>query len=72
MCASIFGTHVVEVNFELHKLSVVFVVACVPFLLALHKPRLQIGKCYELSHDIKMFLLKHDEKLWLQHINYIN
>jgi hypothetical protein len=44
MHASIFGAHVVEANFELHKLSVVFAIACVPLLLALHELGLQIGK----------------------------
>jgi hypothetical protein len=46
MRASIFGMHVVEANFELQKLSVVFAATCVPFLLTLHEPRLQIGKCF--------------------------
>jgi hypothetical protein len=63
MCASIFGTHVVEANFELHKISVVFATKCVPFLLALHEPRLQIGKCCELNHDIMMLFLECSEKL---------
>jgi hypothetical protein len=63
MHASFFGAHVVEANFELHKLSVVFVVVCVPLLLALHKPRLQIGKCCELNHDIMMLFLERNEKL---------
>jgi hypothetical protein len=72
MHASFFGTHVVEANFELHKLSVVFATICVPLLLTLHKPRLQVGKCCELNHDIIMLFLKCNEKLLLQHINYIN
>jgi hypothetical protein len=63
MCASIFGVHVVEANFELHKLSVVFAVACVPLLLTLHELRLQIGKCCDLNHDIRMFFLECSEKL---------
>jgi hypothetical protein len=50
--------HVVEANFELHKLNVVFVANCVPLILALHEPSLQIGKCYELNHDIKMLFLE--------------
>jgi hypothetical protein len=62
MHASIFGTHV-EANFELRKLNVVFSIACAPLLLALHKPRLQIGKCCELNHDIKMFFREFSEKL---------
>jgi hypothetical protein len=62
MHASIFGTHV-EANFELHKLNVVFSTACAPLLLALHEPRLQIGKCCELNHDIKMFFHEFSEKL---------
>jgi hypothetical protein len=33
MCASISGAHVVEANFDLHKLSVVFATACAPLLL---------------------------------------
>jgi hypothetical protein len=63
MHASFFGAHVVEANFELHKLSVVFVVVCAPLLLALHEPRLQIGKCCELNHDIIMLFLERNEKL---------
>jgi hypothetical protein len=63
MHASIFGMHVFETNFEFHKLSVVFATTCAPLLLALHKPRVQIGKCCELNHDIKMFFLKHNENL---------
>jgi hypothetical protein len=63
MHASIFGTHVVEANFELHKLSVVFATTCAPLLLALHKAGLQIGICYELNHDIRMFFLEHSENL---------
>jgi hypothetical protein len=63
MWASIFGMHVVEANFELHKLNVVFVVECVPLHLAFHEPRLHIGKCCELKHDIKMLFLEHNEKL---------
>jgi hypothetical protein len=66
MHASIFGKHVVEANFELHKLSVVFS-TCVRLLLALHKPRLQIGKCCDLNHDIKMFFLEHSVKLSQPH-----
>jgi hypothetical protein len=57
MRASIFGAHVVEANFELHKLSVVFAATCVPLLLALHKLGLQIGKHCELNHDIMIFSL---------------
>jgi hypothetical protein len=63
MHASIFGVHVVEANFEFHKLSVAFVVACAPLLLVLHKLGLQIGKCCELNHDIMMFFFEHSEKL---------
>jgi hypothetical protein len=63
MHASIFGTHVVEANFEFHKLSVVFATTCVLFLLALHELGLQIGKCCELNHDIRMLFLEHSENL---------
>jgi hypothetical protein len=38
-----------------------FVATCVPLLLVLHEPRLQIGKCYELNHDIMMLFLEHSE-----------
>jgi hypothetical protein len=62
MHASIFGAHVVEANFELHKLNVVFVATCARFHLVLHEPGLQIGKCCELNHGIKMLFLKHNEK----------
>jgi hypothetical protein len=55
MHAFIFGMHVVEANSEFHKLNVVFATTCVPLLLAFHEPRLQIGKCYELNHDNKIF-----------------
>jgi ribosomal protein S27AE len=61
MHAFIFGMHVVEANSEFHKLNVVFATTCVPLLLAFHEPRLQIGKCYELNHDNKMFFLEHNE-----------
>jgi Na+/H+-dicarboxylate symporter len=69
MHASIFGTHVVEANFELHKLIVVFVATCIPLLFVLHELGLQIGKCCELNHDIMMLFLECNEKFYLQHKN---
>jgi hypothetical protein len=59
MHPSIFGTHVLEPNFELQKLNVVFAT----LLLALHKPGLQIGKCCGLNHEMKMFFLERGEEL---------
>jgi hypothetical protein len=38
-----------------------FVASCAPLLLVLHEPRLQIGKCCELNHDIRMLFLEHNE-----------
>jgi hypothetical protein len=62
MHPSIFGMHFLEPNSELHKLNMVFA-TCVPFLLALHEPRLQIGKCCELNHEMRMLFLECNEKL---------
>jgi hypothetical protein len=63
MHASFSRAHFVEANFELHKLSVVFVAVCAPLLLALHKPRLQVGKCCEFNRGIIMLFLECNEKL---------
>jgi hypothetical protein len=58
MHLSIFGTHVIEPNSELHKFSVVFATTCAPLLLVL-----QIGKCCELNCEMIMFFLERSEKL---------
>jgi hypothetical protein len=63
MHPSIFGVPVIELNFELHRLSVVFATTRAPLLLVLHKPQFQIGKCCELNHEMKMFFLEYKEEL---------
>jgi len=57
MHPSIFGMHVIDPNSKFHKLSVVFATTCAPLLLAFHELGLQIGKCCELNHEMRIFSL---------------